>query len=63
MKVKLMYDGYISDGVLMDFKAVPRVGERLMVKAGQTVEVLQVVHTPTDGQHDAVVVVKAFSEP
>jgi hypothetical protein len=62
MKVKLVYDGYTGKEVLVDFTVVPRVGERLMMKAGETVEALQVVHTPTNGEHDAVVVVKAIDE-
>ena len=62
MKVKLTYDGYTGKEVLLDFKVVPRVGERLKMKTGEIAEVLQVVHTPTDGEQDAVVVVKAVDE-
>jgi len=62
MKVKLMFESEAGKEVVVGMNALPCVGERLIVGAKQTGEVMQVIHTPTNGGHDAIVVLRTVEE-
>ena len=62
MKVKLMFESEAGKEVIVGMNALPCVGEQLMVGARQTGEVMQVIHTPTNSAHDAIVVLRKVEE-
>jgi len=62
MKVKLMFENEAGKEVIVGMNALPSVGERLIVGAKQTGEVMQVIHTPANRAHDAIVMLRNVEE-
>lgn len=57
VKIKLIYEAGPEEGVMVEVKVLPRVGEKLVMGTSE-LEVIQVVHTPTSDVHTAIVVLR-----
>ena len=61
VKVKLEYEDK-EHGSVVEMNTAPRVGERLMTASGETMEIIQVVHTPTSEECAVFVVLRKAQE-
>jgi hypothetical protein len=55
MKVKLVREIGEGKEIFITMHSVPRVGEHFAIGPDEIMEVIQVVHTPTSEQQDAIV--------
>jgi hypothetical protein len=58
VKVKLVYERPEEPEIIISMRAVPRVGDKIMLTEAGPAEIIDVVHTPMDVDYEAVLLLR-----